>query len=45
MSYALSTTLHTTFDEADKRVRKTLVDQGFGVPTEIDMQALCSHES
>jgi uncharacterized protein (DUF302 family) len=45
MSYALSTTLQTTFDEAIACVRKTLADQGFGVPTEIDMQALCSHES
>lgn len=39
MSYALSTTLHTTFDEAVERTRKALVDQGFGVLTEIDMKA------
>ena len=45
MSYALSTTLKTTLDEAVGRVRKALADQGFGVPTEIDMQAWCSHES
>ncbi len=39
MSYALSTTLHTTFDDAVERTRKALADQGFGVLTEIDMQA------
>lgn len=39
MSYALSTTLHTTFEDAVKRTRKALADQGFGVLTEIDMKA------
>ena|SRR6478735_8876036 len=39
MSYALSTTLHTTFDDAVARTRKALADQGFGVLTEIDMKA------
>ncbi|MCF6391062.1 DUF302 domain-containing protein [Mycobacterium sp. MBM] len=39
MSYALSTTLHTTFDDAVERTRKALSDQGFGVLTEIDMKA------
>lgn len=39
MSYALSTTLHTTFEDAVARTRKALADQGFGVLTEIDMKA------
>jgi uncharacterized protein (DUF302 family) len=39
MSYALSTTLHTTFDDAVERTRKALADQGFGVLTEIDIKA------
>ena len=39
MNYALSTTLHTTFDDAVERTRKALSDQGFGVLTEIDMKA------
>ena len=39
MSYALSTTLHTTFEDAVGRTRKALADQGFGVLTEIDMKA------
>ena len=39
MSYALSTTLHTTFEDAVERTRKALSDQGFGVLTEIDMKA------
>lgn len=39
MSYALSTTLHTTFEDAVERTRKALADQGFGVLTEIDMKA------
>lgn len=38
MSYALSTTLRTTFDDAVERTRKALADQGFGVLTEIDMK-------
>ena len=39
MSYALSTTLHTTFEDAVERTRKALANQGFGVVTEIDMKA------
>ncbi len=39
MSYALSTTLHTTFEDAVEKTRKALADQGFGVLTEIDMKA------
>lgn len=39
MSYALSTTLHTTFEDAVERTRKALAEQGFGVLTEIDMKA------
>ena len=39
MSYALSTTLHTTFEDAVERTRKALADQGFGILTEIDMKA------
>ncbi len=39
MSYALSTTLHTTFEDAVSRTRKALAEKGFGVLTEIDMKA------
>jgi uncharacterized protein (DUF302 family) len=39
MNIAMSTTLHTTFDEAVTRTRDALVQQGFGVLTEIDMKA------
>lgn len=39
MSYALSTTLHTSFEDAVERTRTALSDQGFGVLTEIDMKA------
>ena len=39
MGYALSTTLHTTFEDAVERTRKALSEQGFGVLTEIDMKA------
>ncbi|MDV3126165.1 DUF302 domain-containing protein [Mycobacterium sp. 21AC1] len=39
MGYALSTTLHTTFEEAVTRTRQALADQGFGILTEIDMKA------
>ena len=39
MGYALSTTLHTSFEDAVERTRKALADQGFGVLTEIDMKA------
>ena len=39
MTYALSTTLHTSFEDAVERTRKALADQGFGVLTEIDLKA------
>ena len=39
MDLALSTTLHTTFDDALERTREALAEQGFGILTEIDMQA------
>ncbi|UXA18014.1 DUF302 domain-containing protein [Mycobacterium sp. SMC-4] len=39
MSYALSTKLHTSFQDAVERTRKALADEGFGVLTEIDMKA------
>jgi uncharacterized protein (DUF302 family) len=39
MNTALSTTLHTTFDDAVTRIREALAQQGFGVLTEIDMKA------
>jgi uncharacterized protein (DUF302 family) len=39
MGFALSTILHTSFDDAVARTRDALAGQGFGVLTEIDMQA------
>jgi uncharacterized protein (DUF302 family) len=39
MSIALSTTLHTSFDDAVARTREALAQKGFGVLTEIDMKA------
>lgn len=39
MGIAMSTTLHTSFDDAVGRTRKALADQGFGVLTEIDVKA------
>jgi uncharacterized protein (DUF302 family) len=39
MDIALSTTLHTSFDEAVVRTRGALAQQGFGVLTEIDVKA------
>ena len=39
MSYYFAKTLETTFDEAINRVTDALQDQGFGVLTEIDVQA------
>ena len=39
MGFALCTRVHTTFDDAVARTREALAAQGFGVLTEIDMQA------
>ncbi|QUR67540.1 DUF302 domain-containing protein [Mycobacterium spongiae] len=39
MDIALSTTLHTTFEDAVTRTREALAEQGFGVLTEIDVKA------
>ena len=39
MNIALSTELHTSFDEAVKKTREALAENGFGVLTEIDMKA------
>ena len=39
MKIGLSTTLETTFPDAVARIREALAAQGFGVLTEIDMQA------
>ena len=39
MGYALSTRLHTSFENAVELTRKALADQGFGVLTEIDVKA------
>ncbi len=39
MSYTLSTTMNRPYDETVKAVREALTDQGFGILTEIDLQA------
>ncbi|MDO3645719.1 DUF302 domain-containing protein [Nocardia mangyaensis] len=39
MDLALSTTLHTTFEDAIERTRTALAEQGFGILTDIDMRA------
>ena len=39
MTLALSTTLRTSFADAVDRTRAALAEQGFGVLTEIDLQA------
>ncbi|MGB6208140.1 DUF302 domain-containing protein [Mycobacterium sp.] len=39
MGIALSTTLHTSFEDAVGRTRDALARKGFGVLTEIDMKA------
>ena len=39
MGIALSTRLHTLFDDAVLRTREALAEQGFGVLTEIDVKA------
>ncbi|MGK7311308.1 MAG: DUF302 domain-containing protein [Candidatus Longimicrobiales bacterium M2_2A_002] len=38
-SYALSRTVDLSFEEADRRVRDALQEEGFGVLTEIDVKA------
>lgn len=38
-SYALSRTVDLSYEQADKRVREALQDEGFGVLTEIDVKA------
>jgi uncharacterized protein (DUF302 family) len=43
MDIALSTALPTSFNDAVKRTRDALVQQGFGVLTEIDMKATLKH--
>jgi uncharacterized protein (DUF302 family) len=37
--YALTTTVRTSFGEADRRVREALQQEGFGVISEIDVAA------
>ncbi|UXA07359.1 DUF302 domain-containing protein [Mycobacterium sp. SMC-2] len=39
MTSGLSTTLHTSFEEAVKRTTEALAEQGFGVLTTIDVKA------
>jgi uncharacterized protein (DUF302 family) len=39
MSYTLSTTMNRPYDETVKAVREALTEQGFGILTEIDLQA------
>jgi uncharacterized protein (DUF302 family) len=39
MTIAISTTMHTSFDDAVQRTREALAQNGFGVLTEIDMKA------
>jgi uncharacterized protein (DUF302 family) len=39
MSYAISTTIEQPYDAVVAQVRAALADQGFGVLTEIDVQA------
>ncbi len=39
MNIALSTMLHTSFEDAVNRTREALAQQGFGVLTEIDVKA------
>lgn len=38
-SYAMKRSVRLDFDEADRRVRAALQEEGFGVLTEIDVQA------
>lgn len=37
--YTMTITLDASFDEAERRVRDALSDQGFGILSEIDVQA------
>ncbi len=39
MNYGMSRTINRPFEEVDQEVRAALAEQGFGVVTEIDMQA------
>ena len=39
MDLGISTSLHTSFDDAVARTRQALAEQGFGVLTEINVQA------
>lgn len=39
MEYYFSTILHTGFDDAVAKITEALKTEGFGVLTEIDMQA------
>lgn len=39
MGISLSTTLHTSFDDAVRRTREALAQKGFGVLSEIDVKA------
>lgn len=39
MNYGMSRTITRSFEEVDQEVRAALAEQGFGVVTEIDMQA------
>jgi len=39
VSYALTTTLHRPFADSLEATRAALIDQGFGILTEIDIQA------
>jgi uncharacterized protein (DUF302 family) len=39
MNIAISTPLHTSFEDAVARTREALAEQGFGVLTEIDVKA------
>ncbi|MEJ2677627.1 MAG: DUF302 domain-containing protein [Gemmatimonadota bacterium] len=39
VGYAMSRTLDISYEEADRRVREALQEEGFGVLTEIDVKA------
>ena len=39
MEYGYQLNISKSFDEVDKRIRLTLLDQGFGVITEIDIKS------